>query len=80
VKVPAGSYEASVWTVAEEGGPTSTYAIEEASPHRLVRWSTSAGEEGVLLGSTRLAYWKLNGPGGEEHLAEMGLKPASMLK
>jgi hypothetical protein len=80
VKVPAGSFEVSVWTVAEDGGLTSTYQIEAASPYRLVRWSTSAGEEGSLLGSTRLAYWKLNGPGGEKHLAEMGLKPASMLK
>jgi hypothetical protein len=80
VKVPAGSFEVTVWTVAEDGGPTSTYQIEAAASHRLVRWSTSAGEEGSLLGSTRLAYWKLNGPGGEKHLAEMGLKPASMLK
>jgi hypothetical protein len=80
VKVPAGSFEVTVWSVAEAGGPTATYQIETASPHRLVRWSTSAGEEGALLGSTRLAYWKLNGPGGEKYLAEMGLRPASMLK
>ena len=80
VKVPAGSFDVSVWTVAEEGGRTSTYQVEAAAPQRLVRWSTDAGEEGSLLGTTRLAYWKLNGPGGEEHLAEMGLKPASMLK
>jgi hypothetical protein len=80
VKVPAGAFEVTVWTVAEDGGLTSTYQIEAAAPYRLVRWSTSAGEEGSLLGSTRLAYWKLNGPGGEKYLAEMGLKPASMLK
>lgn len=80
VKVPAGSFDVTVWTVAEAGGPTATYQIEAASPHRLVRWSTSAGEEGSLLGSTRLAYWKLNGPGGEKYLAEMGLQAASMLK
>jgi hypothetical protein len=80
VKVPAGAFEVNSWTVAEDGGLTSTYQIEAASPYRLVRWSTSAGEEGSLLGSTRLAYWKLNGPGGEKYLAEMGLKPASMLK
>jgi len=80
VKVPAGSYDAWVWRVAEEGGRTFTYQIEAAAPYRLVRWSTDAGEEASLLGSTRLAYWKLNGPGGEQHLAEIGLKPASMLK
>ena len=80
VKVPAGSFDASVWTVAEEGGRTFTYDVEAAAPFRLVRWSTDAGEEASLLGSTRLAYWTLNVPGGEEHLAEIGLKPASMLK
>src|SRR6185436_5217707 len=80
VKVPAGSFEASVWTVAEEGGRTVTYDVEAAAPFRLLRWSTDAGEEASLLGSTRLSYWKLNGPGGEQHLAEIGLKPASMLK
>jgi len=80
VKVPAGAYDASVWTVAEEGGRTVTYQIEATSPYRLVRWSSDTGEEASLLGSTRLAYWKLNGPGGESHLAEIGLKPASALR
>ena len=80
VKVPAGAYDASVWTVAEEGGRTVTYQIEAAAPYRLVRWSADTGEEAVLLGSTRLSYWKLNGPGGESHLPEIGLKPGSMLK
>jgi hypothetical protein len=80
VKVPAGSFDASVWTVAEEGGRTLTYQVEAAEPYRLLGWATDAGEEASLLGSTRLSYWKLNGPGGEQHLAELGLKPASMLK
>ena len=80
VKVPAGSFDVSVWTVAEDGGRTFTYEIEAAAPFRLVRWSTDAGEEASLLGSTRLAYWKLNGPGGEQHLADIGLKPASALR
>ncbi len=30
----------------------------------------------MLLGSTRLAYWKLNGPGGEKYLKELGLSPS----
>jgi len=80
VSVPAGTFDASVWTVAEDGGRTVTYDVEAAAPFRLVRWSTDTGEEASLLGSTRLSYWKLNGPGGEQHLAEIGLKPASMLK
>jgi hypothetical protein len=80
VKVPAGSFDASVWTVAEEGGRTLTYEIEVAAPYRLVRWSADTGEQGSLLGSTRLAYWKLNSPGGEDQLTAIGLKPASMLR
>ena len=79
-RFPAGSFDVSVWTLAEDGGRTFPYEIEAAAPFRLVRWSTDAGEEASLLGSTRLAYWKLNGPGGEQHLAEIGLKPASALR
>jgi hypothetical protein len=73
VTVPAGSIKVETWTVAVEGGPTSTYQFESASPYRLVRWSVDTGEEGVLLKSTRLAYWKLNAPGGEKYLKDLGL-------
>ena len=71
--VPAGRFTVDMWRVAQNGGPTFTYEIESAPPFRLVRWSANTGEEGVLLGSKRLAYWKLNGPGGEERLRDMGL-------
>jgi hypothetical protein len=77
VSVPAGSFTVVTWTVVQEGGPTVTYAIEAAPPFRLVRWSVDTGEEAFLLGSARLAYWKLNAPGGEVHLKELGLVPAS---
>jgi hypothetical protein len=74
--VPAGTFAVTTWIVAEEGGGTTSYAFESAPPYRLVK---VAGQDGValeLLGSTRLAYWKLNAPGGETHLRELGL-PAS---
>lgn len=77
VEVPAGRFDVLTWTVAPQDGPKLTYQIETASPHRLVRWSSDAGEEAELLGSERLAYWKLNGPGGEEHLKRLGLDPAA---
>ena len=73
VKVPAGRFTVSRWTVAVEGGETFTYDVESKAPYRLVRWSTSAGESAELLGSERLAYWRLNGEGGEAELAKMGL-------
>jgi hypothetical protein len=73
--VPAGRFRVVTWTVAEEGGPKATYQIEAEPPYRVVRWAVDTGEEAVLLGSTRLAYWKLNTPGGESHLKELGLAP-----
>jgi hypothetical protein len=73
VVVPAGRFQVTTWTVAEQGGRTTTYQFEVAPPYRLVRWATDAGEEGALTGSTRLPYWKLNAPGGEKHLRALGL-------
>ena len=79
VKVPAGAFKAITWTVAEEGGAKVTYAFEAAPPYRLLRRSSDAGEELVLVGSSRQAYWKLNGPEGEKYLRELGLKPPTRL-
>lgn len=70
---PAGRFVVTAWTVAQEGGPRATYEVEADPPYRLVRWSVDTGEEAVLLGSTRLSYWKLNGPGGDKYLKELGL-------
>jgi hypothetical protein len=70
---PAGRFEVNVWTVALEGGATTTFAFEARPPYRLVKRAKDDGEELLLLRSTRLAYWKLNGPGGEKHLKELGL-------
>jgi hypothetical protein len=76
VSLPAGTFEVRRWTVTLEGGARiSTFDVEVASPYRLVAWSTSDGESAELLGSERLAYWKMNGPGGESALARLGLTP-----
>ena len=80
VVVPAGRFRVTTWTVAEAGGPTTTFQFEAAPPYRLVRRSSTSGEEAVLLGSTRLPYWKLNGPGGEKHLSAIGLAPARVVQ
>ena len=79
VKVPAGTFKAVTWTVAEEGGVKTTYAFEAAPPYRLLRRSSDAGEDALLLGSSRQPYWKLNAPEGERFLKELGLKPPSRL-
>lgn len=76
-QVPAGALR--VWTyrvVAAERGEW-TYQTEVAAPHRLVAWTGPDGERGELLGSARLPYWKLNGPGGEAELQKLGLLPES---
>ncbi len=73
VSVPAGRFDAFTYRVAVEGAGELVFDVEAASPRRLVRFSGPNGEEALLLGSTRLAYWKLNGPGGEKHLRELGL-------
>ncbi len=58
---------------SQQVAETVTYQVESVPPQRLVRWVADDGEEAVLLGSTREAYWKLNGPGGESHLKALGL-------
>ena len=73
VEVPAGRFEVVTWTVAVQGGPTTTFLIESRPPFRLVRWTTDDGEDAALLGSTRQPYWRLNKSGGEKYLKEMGL-------
>jgi hypothetical protein len=75
VKVPAGTFRAVTWTVAEDGGVKTTYAFEAAPPYRLLRRSSDSGDDAVLLGSSRQSYWKLNGQEGEKYLKELGLKP-----
>jgi hypothetical protein len=73
VTVPAGAFQVDTWTVAEKGGRTVTYSVEAAPPYRLVRWTADDGEEASLLGSDRLRYWEMNGPGGEKWLKNLGL-------
>jgi hypothetical protein len=79
VKVPGGSFQAIVYTVAQANGPTTTWAIEAAWPHRLLKRTGEGGEEAVLLRTTRQPYWRLNRPGEERLLAELGLRVPSRL-
>lgn len=73
IQVPAGRFQVSVVTVRIDDGRTLTFAVEAEAPYRLVRQTGADGEELALLGSTRLAYWRLNGPGGEKYLEQIGL-------
>jgi hypothetical protein len=73
ISVPAGRFEVTTVTVEVEGGRRLTFAIEAKPPYRLVRQTGPNGEELALLGSARLAYWKLNSPGAESYLEQIGL-------
>jgi hypothetical protein len=73
VKVPAGTFEVTTWTVDVDGGRRLEFFIEATPPYRLVRQTGPNGEELALKGSTRLAYWKHNAPGGEKYLKDLGL-------
>jgi hypothetical protein len=78
VKTALGTLRAISYTVAEAGGDTTTWTVEEAAPHRLLGWKSSSGEEARILGSARLAYWKMNQRGGEAALKQLGLVPQSV--
>jgi hypothetical protein len=80
VTVPAGTLAAYKWTVTPEKGAALTYHVEAAPPFRLLRWSAADGEEGALVATERLAYWKLNGRGGESYLARFGLQPVQPVR
>lgn len=75
VSVPAGNFQVEKWTIAVSDGISRTAYVEAAPPHRIVRWETSAGERANLLGSERMKYWQMNGPGYERALKKLGLSP-----
>jgi hypothetical protein len=75
VQSALGRVAAITWTVAETGGPVTTWTVEAAPPHRILGWRSSDGEAGTLLGSARLKYWELNHVGNEKTLSMLGLRP-----
>jgi hypothetical protein len=87
VVVPAGRFDARRFEVAVDdpacgsaqgiaGDGTvcrQTYWVEEAEPHRIVRWTRDNGEEAALTGSIRSAYWQQHGEGDEDLRLQLGL-------
>ena len=73
--VPAGVFEVEVLTAAVQGGPTRTYYVETAEPHRIVKWESTDGEKAEMLKSVRSKYWEMNGPAGVDRLRELDLMP-----
>ena len=78
VKTALGMLRATTYTVAEDGGDTVTFTVEEAYPHRLLGWKSSSGESAHILGSARLPYWTMHDNGDEKALKLLGLVPQSV--
>jgi len=82
VTVPAGKFEAVIYTVQTNLGRAGRFWIETEYPHRVLRWEWRTGggsgellEVAELSGTDRLKYWDLNGEGGESYLERLGVKP-----
>ncbi len=83
VEVPAGSFSTIAYSVTTAEGRLGRFSIEEAYPHRIVRWSWGAdrpvlrppdgSETGELTGTLRVSYWQLHENGDERYLKELGL-------
>jgi len=79
ITVPAGTFEAVVYTVDTNLGRNGRYWIGTEYPHLLLRWEWKVDgallESAELSGSDRLKYWELHGNGGESYLERLGLVP-----
>ncbi|MBX2801145.1 MAG: hypothetical protein KTR31_25920 [Myxococcales bacterium] len=72
VTVPAGTFETTTVHTSVAGGASTTWSVETAWPHRLIRWERSDGEVAELLGVERLAYWQRNREGDESLVEGLG--------
>ena len=75
VRSVLGTVAADVYKIEEKDGPTVTWTVEAAAPHRILAWESTSGESGKLTGSQRLPYWQLHQQGGEANLKALGLTP-----
>lgn len=73
VTVPAGTFRVHEVTISVNGGSSTTWQVESAWPHRIVRWTTSDGEVAELLGTERRSYWAEHAEGDERWLQGLGL-------
>ena len=81
ITVPAGTFTVERYTAAIQNGRTWTIHVEQAAPHRIIKWTTSDGQQAELTGVTRMKYWQMNQNKFREAVKELGLKvrpPGSM--
>lgn len=73
--VPAGTFTVETYRAKIDGGPTWVFHVEREAPRRLIRWSTSDGEQAELVATDRLPYWQLHRNRDLGLLENIGLKP-----
>ncbi len=85
VQVPAGAMTSIVYRVMIADGRSGTFFVEQAYPHRIVKWvwqmdsdnekemNGEAIDSGQLTGTARLSYWSLRHNGQEQYLKQLGL-------
>lgn len=73
VKVPAGRFSTRVWTITPKNGAATIFYVDDAYPHRIVKWEAADGEVAELTGSARLKYWELKRNEDEKMLRKLGL-------
>ena len=75
IQVPAGEFDAEIWTLKHNDALYATFAVEKAAPHRLLQWTGPDGGTGSLTGTTRLRYWQKAREGDEALRSALGLAP-----
>lgn len=73
VSVPGGEFEVRRRTAAVGEDRTWTFYVEEAWPHRVIRWTRDDGFDAQLVGTDRMPYWRLHDEGDEANLERIGL-------
>jgi hypothetical protein len=75
IEVPAGKFEVTVYALQIAGGRAGRFFVEQAYPHRIIRWELAPDVTAELTGSARLEYWRLQNNGDENELKLLGIKP-----
>ena len=70
-----GTIQVDTWRLRYPDGDETTWLVESDPPHRIVEWQRSDGEQGVLTGSIRSAYWQRTAQGDEAMRSSLGLSP-----
>lgn len=72
LKTVEGSAPTWRWTW-QIGNRQETYWIEKATPHRILKWSSSDGGQGELKKSLRLPYWQLHNNADLPYRDQLGI-------